>query len=65
MKCNLRHIMKEEGRTQLWLSKKVGVSNRTISEIINEKRIPTLPVAMRIAKVLGMKVEEIWEDANE
>ncbi|MFD0825880.1 helix-turn-helix transcriptional regulator [Neobacillus sp. M.A.Huq-85] len=60
MKCKLKVIMKEEGRTQKWLSEKVGVSMTTISSIINEKSIPALPLAFKIAKTLDRTVEEIW-----
>jgi DNA-binding XRE family transcriptional regulator len=52
--------MKEDGRTQKWLSEKVGVSMTTISSIINEKSTPALPVAFRIAKTLNKQVEDIW-----
>lgn len=60
LRSRLRMIMVEQGRTQKWLGEKVGASNRTISEIINEKREPTLKVALRIAKVIGEPVEKIW-----
>lgn len=32
----------------------------SMSLILNEKSIPTLPLAIRIAKALKMDVEEIW-----
>ncbi|WP_252215617.1 helix-turn-helix domain-containing protein [Bacillus sp. CMF12] len=58
-------IMVEQGRTQKWLGEKVGASNRTISEIINEKREPTLKIALRIAKAIEEPVEKIWwEEEN-
>jgi putative transcriptional regulator len=60
VKSRLKEIMKDEGRTQKWLAEKVGVSMTTISSIINEKSIPTLPLAMRIAKILGKSIEDIW-----
>jgi putative transcriptional regulator len=60
MESKLKEIMKEQGRTQNWLSEKVGVNKATISLIINKKSIPTLPVALRIAKVLEKPVEDIW-----
>ncbi|OLS39156.1 helix-turn-helix transcriptional regulator [Bacillus sp. MRMR6] len=60
MKCRLKEIMKEEGRTQRWLSEKVNASMTTISSIINEKSIPALPLAFRIAKTLGKRIEDIW-----
>lgn len=60
MRCRLKEIMKEQGRTQTWLCEKVGVNKSTISDIINEKRLPSLPVAIKIAKTIDVPVEEIW-----
>lgn len=60
MRSRLKEIMKEEGRSQKWLSEKVGVSMTTISSIINEKSIPTLPLAFKVAKTLGRTIEDIW-----
>jgi putative transcriptional regulator len=60
MRCRLKEIMKEEGRTQKWLSEKVLVSMTTISSIVNEKSLPALPLANKIAKTLGRTIEEIW-----
>jgi putative transcriptional regulator len=60
MESRLKEILKEEGRTQSWLCEKVGVSNTTMTSLVNKKRIPTLPVAYKIAKALGLKIEDIW-----
>jgi putative transcriptional regulator len=60
MENKLREIMKEQGRTQKWLSQTVGVSETTISSYMKNKSIPTLPVALRIANALGKSVEDIW-----
>lgn len=65
MRSRLKKFIKDEGRTQKWLSEKVNVSMATISSIINEKSLPTLPVAFRIAKVLGRKIEDIWYEEDE
>jgi DNA-binding XRE family transcriptional regulator len=62
LKCNLANIMSVQGRSQKWLADKVGVSMATISQIKQEKRLPTLPVAFRIAKVLEVKIEDLWEE---
>jgi putative transcriptional regulator len=62
MENKLREIMKEQGRTQKWLSQTVGVSETTISSYMKGKSIPTLPVALRIANALGKNVEEIWSE---
>lgn len=63
MRCKLKEIRKEQGWTQKWLAQKVGISDKTMSEIITEKSLPTLQTAIRIAKVVGKPVEEIWTEA--
>lgn len=60
MKCNLYKYKHEQKWTQKWLAEKVGTNDRTISEIMNGKRVPTLQMAIRIAKVVGAPVEDIW-----
>lgn len=60
MESRLKDILKEQGRSQTWLCEKVGVSNTTMTSLVNRKRLPTLPVAIRIAKAIGVPVEEIW-----
>jgi putative transcriptional regulator len=60
MKCRLKEIMKEEGRTQKWLSERSGVSMTSISSITNGKSLPALPLAFRIAKILDKQIEDIW-----
>ena len=46
-------ILPELDITQLELSKRLGVSRRTISEIIREQRPVTADMAMRLAKVFN------------
>lgn len=65
LKCKLSYILLEQGRTQKWLADQVEVSMSTISQIKKGKQLPTLPVAIKIAKVLEKTVEEIWIDEKE
>lgn len=66
MNSRLKEVMKSQGRTQNWLAEQVGVNKSTISQIITNKTTPTLLVAYRVAKVLGLKIEDIWyEDDSE
>lgn len=62
MRCRLDEIMKRERYTGRLLAEKVGVNEATISLIKREKHLPTLPVAIRIAKTIGVSVEDIWFD---
>jgi putative transcriptional regulator len=64
MKCKLKVIFAERGLKQGHIAKKIGVSQTTLSLIMNNKTVPTLPVAMRIAKELDMRIEDIWQDPS-
>lgn len=60
MKNNL-HILRAERRlSQDDLAKLVDVSRQTINAIEREKYDPSLPLALKIAKVFDKKVEDIF-----
>jgi len=62
MKCNLRKIRFLEGEiTQEQLAKMVGVSRQTIIAIEKGRYTPSVYLALKIAKVLNKKVEEIFQ----
>jgi putative transcriptional regulator len=60
IECRLKVIMAERGIKQKWLAERVGVSMATLSQLSNNKTLPTLPVAYRIAEELDLNVMEIW-----
>ena len=58
---NTLHILRAEHRlSQEDLAKKLDVSRQTINAIEREKYDPSLPLALKIAKEFGKKVEEIF-----
>lgn len=61
VRCTLKDILKERGLKHGYIAKKAGISDATLSALINERRLPTLPVALSIAKILDMNVEDIWK----
>jgi putative transcriptional regulator len=60
MKNKLRIIIAERKIKKGEFAKLVGITNSTLTLIIKEESTPTLQVAMKIAEVLGLKVEDIW-----
>lgn len=60
VKTNLKDILNDRGLKQSFIAAKIGVRQGTMSNLVNGKTIPTLTVALKIAEVLEMKVEEIW-----
>jgi len=61
MKNNIKERRKELGLRQEDMAKMLDVSRQTIIAIENNKYNPTLELAMKIAKLLGAIVEEIFE----
>ncbi len=58
---NILHILRAERRlSQEDLAKLLDVSRQTINAIEREKYDPSLPLALKIAKVFNKKVEEIF-----
>jgi len=58
---NILHILRAEKRySQDDLAKLVDVSRQTINAIEREKYDPSLPLALKIAKVFQKKAEEIF-----
>ena len=58
---NILHILRAEKRfSQDDLAKLVNVSRQTINAIEREKYDPSLPLALKIAKVFNKNVEEIF-----
>ena len=58
---NVLHILRAEKRFyQDDLAKLVNVSRQTINAIEREKYDPSLPLALKIAKVFHKRVEEIF-----
>ena len=60
MKNNIKQLRKSEGLRQEDMAKILGVSRQTIIAIENDKYNPTLELAMKIARLLRLHVEEIF-----
>ena len=60
MKNNIKQLRKSEGLRQEDMTRILGVSRQTIIAIENDKYNPTLELAMKIARLLRLHVEEIF-----
>lgn len=61
MKNKVELLRKERGWKQELLAEKLKVTRQTISSIENGRYLPSLELAFKIAKLFGMKIEEIFE----
>jgi putative transcriptional regulator len=55
-----KKLRTEQDWTQAQLAKKLGVSRQTVNAIETEKCDPSLPLALKIAKLFRQHVEEIF-----
>ena len=60
MKNKIKQLRKAAGLRQEEMAKMLDVSRQTIIAIENDKYNPTLELAMKIAKLLKMHVEDIF-----
>ena len=60
MENNIRALRKAAGLTQEDLARALGVTRQTINAIENDQYDPTLGLAMRLGRLLGAPVEEIF-----
>ena len=61
MKNRLRVMRAEFNWSQMELGMRVGVSRQAINAIETGKYDPSLPLAMKLARLFGKAVEEVFE----
>ena len=64
MKNRLRILRAEREWSQEVLAGKVDVSRQTINAIENGRYDPSLPLAFKLAKALGLRIEDIFQDVD-
>jgi len=62
MKNRLKSLRLDKGWTQTELSAKLSVSRQSVHAIETGKHDPSLPLALRIANLFELTVEEIFEN---
>ncbi len=64
MKNQLRELRAERDWSQGDLAEKLGVSRQTVNAIETEKYDPSLPLAIKIARLFRRPVEQIFSDGG-
>ena len=60
MKNRLKELRAERGWSQVELAHRLGVSRQTIISIERGRFDPSLPVAFDLARIFGLRIEEIF-----
>jgi putative transcriptional regulator len=64
MKNRLKVLRAERNWTQADLGQWLDVSRQAVNAIETGKYDPSLPLAFRIARTFGMRIEEIFDDGE-
>ena len=59
---NVRRLRDKAGLQQAELANRVGISRAMMCQIERSMKIPSLPVGVAIAKVLGTTAEKLLEE---
>ena len=62
MENRLKAMREGRGWSQGELARRLGVSRQTINAVETDKYDPSLPLALRMAKLFGVNVPELFVD---
>ena len=62
MKNRLRDFREHKGWSQGELARRLGVSRQTINAVETDKYDPSLPLALRMSKLFGVPVPDLFID---
>lgn len=60
MSTRLKTVRTKAGLTQAELAEKVGVSRKTVNTVENGVFTPSTPLALGLARALGVRVEDLF-----
>ena len=61
MNNRLRELRAERGWSQAFLAEKLEVSRQSVNAIETGRYDPSLPLAFRLAKLFGKRIEEMFQ----
>ncbi|MCP8970582.1 helix-turn-helix transcriptional regulator [Ectobacillus ponti] len=64
LQSKLKEILDERGLRYGFIARRVGIANSTMTALV-QGGTPSLLVAIRIAKILDLRVEDIWVEGGE
>jgi len=65
MKNRLKVLRAERNWSQADLAQRLEVSRQSVNAIETGKFDPSLPLAFKLARLFGRRIEEIFEDSEE
>jgi transcriptional regulator with XRE-family HTH domain len=63
-KNNIKIVLEQQGRSQVWLAKAIDRSVNTINAYVQNRTQPSLVILYKIAHVLNVHPKELLTDDN-
>lgn len=64
MKSKIGYWIEERGYMKKFIAKQLGITPNQLSNWINGKSHPTIEKAFKLADLLGVKVDDLYERSN-
>lgn len=64
-KNNIKFILEQQGRSQVWLAKSIDKSVNTVNAYVQNRTQPSLDILYKIADVLNVNPKDLLIDKNE
>lgn len=64
MKNRIKVLRAEHNLTQADLADKLDVSRQTVNALETGKYDPSLPLAFKLARLFGLRIEDIFQDED-
>ena len=61
MKLRIKNVIKEKRVTAIWLASQIGITQPSMSNILNAKINPSLETLEKVAAALNVPVVELFE----
>lgn len=61
-KTRLAQILEDEGRTQSWIARRLGVKRQQVGVWVNGAYEPVPATKAQIADLLGRDIDELWPE---
>lgn len=62
VRCLIGELLKLEGRSQTWLADQIGATAPLVNEWCKEKTNPSIGYIMRIQRVTGWTLDQMFEE---
>jgi putative transcriptional regulator len=63
-KNNIKMVLEQQGRSQVWLSKAIDKSVNTVNAYVQNRTQPSLDILYKIAEVLDVNPKDLLIDKN-